>query len=269
MLIGCVTDWAALGEAQQQPVPAYELGKERGIETRRRCSCAGSSTRCSATRARRSRCGRASARRRRAALPRSPPRRCYIDGTDAAARRAVPGGDRRRARRPGRVRRRLQRHAVGLADRRHRGRGGGSHGRAPERTGDPRRRAPGRHNRQRCLRDRQLGRGRQGLDRSRDRRPRPATAAAASGTDLLADQGLVGALTDPVSAALDRFRRGAPLYGWDTQLEPGTTAPPWLLADPTAIVKLFQAEMLSDFVDMVDNSVRRRPADARRTSARS
>ncbi len=83
----------------------------------------------------------------------------------------------------------------------------------------------------------------------------PGDGRPASGTDLLADQGLVGALTDPVSAALDRFRRGAPLYGWDTQLEPGTTAPPWLLADPTAIVKLFQAEMLSDFVDMVDNSV--------------
>ena len=82
----------------------------------------------------------------------------------------------------------------------------------------------------------------------------PGDGTAAAGTDLLAKQGLVNALTDPVSAALDRFRRGAPLYGWDTQLEAGAPAPAWTLADPVAIIKLFQAEMLADFVDMVDNA---------------
>ena len=45
----------------------------------------------------------------------------------------------------------------------------------------------------------------------------PGDGTPAAGTDLLAPQGLVNALTDPVSAALDRFRRGAPLYGWDTR----------------------------------------------------
>jgi hypothetical protein len=82
----------------------------------------------------------------------------------------------------------------------------------------------------------------------------PGDGTAATGTDLLAKQGLVSALTDPVSAALDRYKRGAPLYGWRPQLEAGATAPAWLLADPTAMIKLFQAEMLPDFVDMVDNA---------------
>jgi len=83
----------------------------------------------------------------------------------------------------------------------------------------------------------------------------PGDGTPAAGTDLLASQGLVNALTDPVPAALDRFRRGAPFYGWDTQLEAGAAAPAWVLADPVAIIKLFQAEMLADFVDMVDNAV--------------
>src|SRR5262249_8454873 len=82
----------------------------------------------------------------------------------------------------------------------------------------------------------------------------PGDGTAATGTDLLAPQGLVSALTDPVSAALDRYKRGAPLCGWRPVLEAGAAAPSWLLADPTAIIKLFQAEMLPDFVDMVDNA---------------
>ena len=83
----------------------------------------------------------------------------------------------------------------------------------------------------------------------------PGDGTAATGTDLLAPQGLVNTLTDPVSAAFDRFRRGAPLYGWDTQLEAGAAAPAWVLAEPAAIIKLFQAEMLPDFVDMVDGAI--------------
>jgi hypothetical protein len=82
----------------------------------------------------------------------------------------------------------------------------------------------------------------------------PGDGTAATGTDLLAKQGLVSALTDPVSAALDRYKRGAPLFGWQPQLEASAAAPAWLLADPTAMIKLFQAEMLPDFVDMVDNA---------------
>jgi hypothetical protein len=83
----------------------------------------------------------------------------------------------------------------------------------------------------------------------------PGDGTVASGTDLLAKQGLVSALTDPVSAALDRFRRGAPFYGWDTELEAGAAAPAWVLADPKQIIKLFQTEMLTEFVDMVDNAL--------------
>lgn len=82
----------------------------------------------------------------------------------------------------------------------------------------------------------------------------PGDGTPAVGTDLLAKQGLVGALTDPVPAAIDRFNRGAPFYGWNTDLEPGASAPPWALADPTLMIKLFQSEMLPDFVDMVDSA---------------
>ncbi|WP_157968530.1 hypothetical protein [Streptomyces geranii] len=82
----------------------------------------------------------------------------------------------------------------------------------------------------------------------------PGDGTTATGTDLLAKQGLVNALTDGVSAAHDRFTRGAPFFGWDTRLEPGAAAPAWLLADPTAMIKLFQSEMLADFIDMVDNA---------------
>ncbi|TVZ05052.1 hypothetical protein EAS64_10550 [Trebonia kvetii] len=82
----------------------------------------------------------------------------------------------------------------------------------------------------------------------------PGDGTSAAGTDLLAKQGLVSALTDPVPAALDRFNRGAPFYGWDSDLEPGAPAPSWMLADPVMMIKVFQAEMLPDFVDMVDSA---------------
>jgi len=89
----------------------------------------------------------------------------------------------------------------------------------------------------------------------------PGDGRSATGTDLLADQGLVTALTDPVTASLDRYRRGAAFYGWDAELEPGVPAPPWVLADPVAIIKLFHAEMLGDFVDLVDTAA---PGDQHR-----
>jgi hypothetical protein len=82
----------------------------------------------------------------------------------------------------------------------------------------------------------------------------PGDGRSAIGTDLLAKQGLISALTDPVSAALDRYRRGAPFYGWDALLEASVTAPSWVLADPKAIIELFQKEMLPDFVTMVDTA---------------
>ncbi len=69
--------------------------------------------------------------------------------------------------------------------------------------------------------------------------------------DLAAPQGPAGALGDPMSAALDRFRRGAPFYGWQPQVTPALAAPPWQLADPVAMLKLIRAEMLEPIRDMV------------------
>ncbi len=79
----------------------------------------------------------------------------------------------------------------------------------------------------------------------------PADGATAAHTDLTARQGLVSApLLPPPAAALDRFRRGAPFYGWHDQIAPGVAITPWQLADPDAMIKLFNQQMLPDFVDM-------------------
>ena len=69
--------------------------------------------------------------------------------------------------------------------------------------------------------------------------------------NLDAMQGLLPTLTDPISAALDRFRRGAPLYGWNGQIEPGRPAPAWSLADPKAIIKAFEADLSKPLMEMV------------------
>lgn len=82
----------------------------------------------------------------------------------------------------------------------------------------------------------------------------PGDGRAAHKTDLTAPQGMVSAPTSPEHAALDRFNRGAPLCGWPDTLPSGDTVPPWTLANPVAMTKLFQTEMLDDFIDMVDNS---------------
>ncbi|MEO5653407.1 MAG: hypothetical protein ABIN79_04430 [Marmoricola sp.] len=80
----------------------------------------------------------------------------------------------------------------------------------------------------------------------------PGDGRTANATDLRAEQGMVDALTDPESAAYDRFRRGAPFYGWPDEVVAGVPAPTWSLADPSAIVQLFWKEMLEDFITMVD-----------------
>ena len=81
----------------------------------------------------------------------------------------------------------------------------------------------------------------------------PGDGRSANNTDLLAQQGMVSALTDPESAAYDRFRRGAPFYGWPDEVVAGVPAPTWSLAEPKAMVRLFWKEMLDDFVTMVDS----------------
>jgi hypothetical protein len=65
-------------------------------------------------------------------------------------------------------------------------------------------------------------------------------------------QGLVGAPRDPPDAALDRFRRGAPFYGWRSLLDTGAPAPPWRLADPEAILQVVTESMLPPLRQMVD-----------------
>ena len=82
----------------------------------------------------------------------------------------------------------------------------------------------------------------------------PGDGRSSARTDLLTDQGLIGNPLPPVDAAIDRFQRGAPYAGWLDQLPDGNTVPPWRLADPKAIIALFQAELLPRFIDMVDTA---------------
>jgi hypothetical protein len=65
-------------------------------------------------------------------------------------------------------------------------------------------------------------------------------------------QGLVGAPQSPPDAALDRFRRGAPFYGWRSYLDTGAPAPAWQLADPKAMLQVVTESMLPLLRDMVD-----------------
>lgn len=68
---------------------------------------------------------------------------------------------------------------------------------------------------------------------------------------LDAPQGLAGALGDPRDAALDRFRRGAPFYGWSEQIAPTVQAPPWTLAEPKAMLHVMDDNMLEPLRQMV------------------
>jgi len=49
-------------------------------------------------------------------------------------------------------------------------------------------------------------------------------------------QGLIGSLTDPIDAALDRVVRGTPAFGWAAEVEPGVQAPPWAPPDPGGLM---------------------------------
>jgi hypothetical protein len=82
----------------------------------------------------------------------------------------------------------------------------------------------------------------------------PSDGQPSAFTDLINPQGMIGALSSPIDAALDRFNRGAPFYGWDSEIVPGVAVPSWVLADPIAMIKVFNSEMLGDFIDMCDNA---------------
>lgn len=69
--------------------------------------------------------------------------------------------------------------------------------------------------------------------------------------DLDQPQGLTTAPGDARTAALDRFRRGAPFYGWEPAIPGGGNAPPWKLADPHAMLKVMEKHALPPLRDMV------------------
>ncbi|MBD1874506.1 hypothetical protein H6F75_13520 [Nodosilinea sp. FACHB-131] len=76
--------------------------------------------------------------------------------------------------------------------------------------------------------------------------------------DLDQPQGLVGNLMSPPQAALDRFRRGAPFYGWELEMAPGVTAPPWQLADPNALLTTLQDNLMDPLRQMIQTLPPRR-----------
>jgi hypothetical protein len=65
------------------------------------------------------------------------------------------------------------------------------------------------------------------------------------------DQGLEGALVPPLDAALDRYRRGAPFFGWDDLIEAGRPAPLWIDTDPKAIIDTMRKNSLDDLRTMI------------------
>ena len=64
-------------------------------------------------------------------------------------------------------------------------------------------------------------------------------------------QGMNTSLVAPGAAALDRYRRGAPFFGWYDPIEAGHAAPPWIDAEPKAIVQTMQLDMLDDLRTMI------------------
>lgn len=82
----------------------------------------------------------------------------------------------------------------------------------------------------------------------------PVDPGAGGGFASMTKQGFVTALGDPRAAALDRFQRGAPFYGWQGQITPVVAAPPWQLADPNAMLKVMDVSMLEPLRKMIENN---------------
>ena len=60
-------------------------------------------------------------------------------------------------------------------------------------------------------------------------------------------QGPIGSLTDPESAAVERLRRWGPVLGW----APLVGLPPWVAPDPEQLVKEFNADLVPDLVKIM------------------
>jgi hypothetical protein len=83
--------------------------------------------------------------------------------------------------------------------------------------------------------------------------------------DLDQKQGPAPSAMDPREAALDRYRRGAPFYGWQAEIAAGRPAPPWVLADPKAILKAYDSDLLPDLRTIIS----RLPPDQQHTLTRA
>jgi hypothetical protein len=59
------------------------------------------------------------------------------------------------------------------------------------------------------------------------------------------------ALSIRPTAALDRVRRGAPFYGWEPTIPAGGSAPVWKLANPEAMLKVMEGQVLPPLREMV------------------
>lgn len=65
-------------------------------------------------------------------------------------------------------------------------------------------------------------------------------------------QGLANALGDPRQAALERYRRGAPFYGWQANMSATESAPAWQLANPEAMIEALEETSQADLREMIE-----------------
>ena len=72
----------------------------------------------------------------------------------------------------------------------------------------------------------------------------PADDPWASTAYRASPQGLVAALTDPFTAALERLDRGSPPIGWQLATETGRLAPAWSAPDPVRLVEEIRKTVL-------------------------
>jgi hypothetical protein len=81
----------------------------------------------------------------------------------------------------------------------------------------------------------------------------PVAAPLWTGIGKLTEpEGLIGALTDPLTAAVQRLQRGAPPVGWASTIAAGVSAPPWSPPGAAALVN----EVNTALLDLLNPIVR-------------